>query len=136
MVLEYVHVYSVLVPLVRFSTTLEYNYNILINKQGSLRLEGGRGYLGRGRERWVPADRVVAPWYFPGPRSTPLTGIAAIPVGVTTFAFSLFPYPYRLLVCRKVKPEPTTVTHTWLAINAQDTFCRITATGLPKQTCF
>ena len=59
--------------------------------------------------------------YSPGPRST---------VGV----FALFPYPYRLLVCRKVKPKPTTVTHTWLAVNAQDTFCRITSTGAPKQS--
>ena len=39
-----------------------------------------------------------------------------------------------LLVCRKVKPKPTTVTHTWLAVNAQDTFFRITSTGAAKQS--
>ena len=33
-----------------------------------------------------------------------------------------------------MKPKPTTVTHTWLAVNAQDAFCRITSTGAPKQS--
>ena len=59
---------------------------------------------GRGRERWVPAGWVVAAWYFPGP------------------------------LCRQVKPKPTTVTHTWLALNAQNTLSRITSTGVQKQT--
>ena len=33
-----------------------------------------------------------------------------------------------------MKPKPTTVTHTWLAVNAQDTFFRITSTGAAKQS--
>ena len=45
----------------------------------------------------------VAPWYFPGP------------------------------LCRQVKPKPTTVTHTWLALNAHHTVYRIISTGVPKQ---
>ena len=47
---------------------------------------------------------VPAGWYFPGP------------------------------LCRQVKPKPTTVTHTWLALNAQNTLSRITSTGVQKQT--
>ncbi len=46
----------------------------------------------------------VALWYFPGP------------------------------LCRQVKPKATTVTHTWLSLNAHHTFCRIISTGVPKQT--
>ena len=65
---------------------------------------------------WVSTVVLVAILeYSPGPRAT-------------VVRFSLFPYPYRLLVCRKVKPKPTTVTHTWFDVNAQDTFCRITST--------
>ncbi len=45
--------------------------------------------------------------------------------------------PHIMLFCRYVKPKPTTVTHTWIAINAQNTCCRnmdITSTGVPKKT--
>ena len=40
-----------------------------------------------------------------------------------------FPGP----LCRQVKPKPTTVTHTWLALNAHHTVYRIISTGVPKQ---
>ena len=33
-----------------------------------------------------------------------------------------------------MKPKATTVTHTWLSLNAHHTFCRIISTGVPKQT--
>ncbi len=85
-----------------------------MNKQGSLRLEGGRGQRA-------------------GTLGTDQPGTRTLQDHDQRLAFSLFPYPYRLRVCRQVKPKPTTVTHIWLTKNAQDTFCRITSTGVPQK---
>ena len=68
-------------------------------------------------------------WRFPYPYR-----LLVLEYTINGWRFSLFSYPYRLLVCRNVKPKPTTVTHTWLAVNAQDTFFRITSTGAAKQS--
>ncbi len=40
---------------------------------------------GRGRERWVPASRVLVPWYYPGPRST----VGVFPLSVSVQAACL-----------------------------------------------
>ena len=68
-------------------------------------------------------------WRFPYPYR-----LLVLEYTINGWRFFLFSYPYRLLVCRNVKPKPTTVTHTWLAVNAQDTFFRITSTGAAKQS--
>ena len=68
-------------------------------------------------------------WRFPYPYR-----LLVLEYTINGWRFSRFPYPYRLLVCRNVKPKPTTVTHTWLAVNAQDTFFRITSIGAAKQS--